>query len=46
MGAMLLGERSGLEDEQKMLFQTGGISHILAISVCTFHFLENCSTNS
>lgn len=32
MGAMLLGERSGLEDEQKMLFQTGGISHILAIS--------------
>lgn len=32
MGAMLLGERSGLGDEQKMLFQTGGISHILAIS--------------
>ena len=30
--AMLLGEKSGLKKEQKELYQSGGISHILAIS--------------
>ena len=32
LGAMLLGEKSGLEEEVKALYQAGGISHILAIS--------------
>lgn len=32
LSAMLLGEKSGLEDEVKSLYQAGGISHILAIS--------------
>ena len=46
MGAMLLGERSGLEDEQKMLFRREVSPISLPFPVCTFHFLENCSTNS
>lgn len=32
LSAMLLGEKSGLEEEVKTLYQAGGISHILAIS--------------
>lgn len=32
MAAMLLGEKSGLDQEVKELYQAGGISHILAIS--------------
>jgi competence protein ComEC len=30
--AMVLGDKSGLLDEQKQLYQLGGISHILAVS--------------
>lgn len=32
LSAMLLGEKSGLEEEVKTLYQRAGISHILAIS--------------
>ena len=32
ISAMLLGEKSGLDEEQKSLYQRNGISHILAIS--------------
>lgn len=32
MAAMLLGEKSGLEEESKSLYQRNGISHVLAIS--------------
>lgn len=32
LAAMLLGERSGLTDADRWLFQQGGISHVLAIS--------------
>ena len=32
VGAVLIGDRGGMEDEQRALWQAGGISHILAIS--------------
>lgn len=32
IGAMLLGEKSGLEEESKSLYQRNGISHVLSIS--------------
>lgn len=32
LGAMLLGDRSGLDEQTKNWYQAGGISHVLAIS--------------
>jgi competence protein ComEC len=40
--AMLLGERSALDDDTQNLFQTGGISHILAISGLHISFIGIC----
>lgn len=36
MGAMMLGEKSEMDQELKMLYQVNGIGHILAISGCIY----------
>ena len=48
MQSIVLGDRSGLDDDVKMLYQKNGISHILAISalhvslvgMCIYDFLK------
>ncbi len=52
--AMILGDKSVLDVDMKKLYQTGGISHILAISglhitilgMALYHFLRYCDVNA
>ena len=36
LAAMVLGEKAGMDPEVKELYQKSGISHLLAIPVCTY----------